>query len=835
MKKVKLLSLFLALLMLCGTVTLFASCGGGVTEGILELSENKIDVDVSDYTVVYGESQGANNYTTTFKEQMRFFAEKLSEVTGVKFSANEIKRTRSTAEDKEILIGDTGREESTKALAKIDGNGFIVEVTEKKIVIAGTSSLFTLMGVTYFTERYLDGEGGKVLSVNETMAANEVGVITLANSTMKNKEAMKDTPAYVYQSGLGTLPGAYAKLSTVNTPDKEYPLEAIDQIQEKLSGISGVQNKLLSEMKRSDAETAEKEILVGLTSREESKKALADITTSEFIIAATDKKVVVNAWSEATLKLATKAYIDIMSEGYKEVGADKVVEIPQNFRLIGRSEAAWLTDFPRPEGEGISLYNTQDANDGALQYLYTGTGVNRAAYDAYCKTLKSQGFKVYTENEIEGSVFTTFTSAAKDMSLYVAFNAYTHKDEYDSYDWTIIKKIDNKAVGDVYDYDPCIRIVAAPLKTSYLPETTLLKKQSYTKVTDSRVTTMPLYSGAVGLSYIVTLEDGSFVVFDGGNVADNGIEHDILWSTLVALHKEIYGAEPTTTNPVRIAAWVLTHVHGDHYRVFTTMAKKYGSTGLLKMDYMIANTPAPDSCYLWTEETTQMNPDRIKSLQNSFKDGFTYIKVMTGQKFYLANLEIEVLTTWMDLNPLTPANGNNTNTILRFTLSNKDSSKKVTQMWTGDANRWQSRFVCAMYGDYLKSDMVNIAHHGNAGCEIEFYDKVSPTAVWWPHNATAAQRYITPANKNEGYMYEVDQHIYNDIASVKYVFTSGAKKASGITSLDDGPFTTLVLTKDGPDYDNIYDVMRGNYGETDAKIEYYAYTDGSLIEACTKK
>ena len=114
MKKVKLLSLFLAVLMLCGTVTLFASCGG-TKDGILELSETVVDVDVTDYTVVFGETQSGKAYTATFKEQMQLFAKKLGEATGLKFSANEFKRTRSKAEDKEILIGLTGREESQKA------------------------------------------------------------------------------------------------------------------------------------------------------------------------------------------------------------------------------------------------------------------------------------------------------------------------------------------------------------------------------------------------------------------------------------------------------------------------------------------------------------------------------------------------------------------------------------------------------------------------------------------------------------------------------------------------------------------------------------------------
>ena len=52
MKKVKLLSLFLAILMLCGTVTMLASCAGGEKDGILEVSGDVVDIDVSDYTVV---------------------------------------------------------------------------------------------------------------------------------------------------------------------------------------------------------------------------------------------------------------------------------------------------------------------------------------------------------------------------------------------------------------------------------------------------------------------------------------------------------------------------------------------------------------------------------------------------------------------------------------------------------------------------------------------------------------------------------------------------------------------------------------------------------------
>ena len=144
MKKMKLLSLFLAVLMLCGCVALFASCGS-IEEGILKLSKSTVDVDVSDYVVVYGASQNSSAYTPTFRNQMKLFAQKVSAAAGKSISVSEMKGARSKAEDKEILIGLTEREESKKALAEIEGDGFIVQVTDNKIVIVGTSNLFTLM------------------------------------------------------------------------------------------------------------------------------------------------------------------------------------------------------------------------------------------------------------------------------------------------------------------------------------------------------------------------------------------------------------------------------------------------------------------------------------------------------------------------------------------------------------------------------------------------------------------------------------------------------------------------------------------------------------------
>ena len=139
-------------------------------------------------------------------------------------------------------------------------------------------------------------------------------------------------------------------------------------------------------------------------------------------------------------------------------------------------------------------------------------------------------------------------------------------------------------------------------------------------------------------------------------------------------------------------------------------------------------------------------------------------------------------------------------------MTNKDNpGEVVTQMWTGDANRRQSRFMCAMYGEYLKSDMVSIAHHGNVGLEIEFYDMVQAETVWWPHSAKAAHNYMNTEKLKNGWQYQVDQHIAHEMSCVKYIFISGDKAST------DAYYITLELTPNGPAYDSIFDASSTDF------------------------
>lgn len=801
MRKTRFLSLLLAVLMLAGTAVLFSSCAG-TKDGNVKLSKKMLDVDVAGYAVVYGDSQSTEAYTATFKQRMSDFAAALAGATGKTFSAQTMDRTKSSASDPEILIGLTTRTESKDALASIKGDGFVIQVTGKKIVIAGTNNLLTLQAVQYFTDKYLGGDGkSSVLSINEAAISQNVESVVLADSS-------KNYYSLVYSANANPTQQCPDYASVSDGDYRDYAPVAAEAIAEKLKALTGLAGKHFSA--KTDEEVSDNEILIGSVEREESVAMRATLAADEWTVAVEGTKIHLNAWGNAGLMLAGAAVVDLLAEGsIKDADGNMKICLPQGFKITGISNENWILDFPKPEGDGIELYNTMDASDDALQFIYTGDGVNATSFKAYCDKLKGEGYSVLTESEAEGSVFATFINKDADISIYAAYNAFTHKNDFGAYE----NEYSKTKTGDkgYYDWEACFRIISAPVDHEYvsMPTETILSPQKYNKQTDSAVTTMPIYNKAVGLMYVVTLEDGSFVVFDSGTLNPEGKEHIQLWSTLASLHEKIWGEAPSTSRPVRIAAWVCTHAHGDHFNAFNEMLKWLkagGQAKKLKIDYMIGNYPNPRGAFPLRTAISDFTTGSIQTFQGNAEGGFKYVKVHTGQKLYFANLEMEVITTWEDLNPRVSYTGNDTNTVLRFSLSNKDApnAAPVTQMWTGDANRWQSRWMCATYGNYLKSDMVSVAHHGNLGCEIEFYDLVAPTAVWWPHNATAVKNYLTGNKDTQRWCFEVDQHLVFNVPSVKYVYAAGGFENS---KQIEGCFTTLWLRRTGPDYENLQDAM----------------------------
>ena len=795
MKK-RILCLLLMLAMLCSLAVLFASCGK--EDGYVKL-KGDIDVNVSGWSVVYVDSAAK---TRTYRNAMTSLASTLSQITGEGVSARLSGAAALSADDPVILIGDTGEMETTKLKKSISGDGFAIRVYDNRIAIVGSSDLMTLYAVNYFTQKLLEGQSsGTVLTLPEEAVAEKLPMVTLA--TPESTEL-----TMVYKDGLYTLKqhpvdllvGVYKECDLRDTP-----VAVTDAVTEALAGATGLGKKKFKI--RTDKKDAEGiEFLVGTTNRLATAECQKSLEADEYGFFIKDGQCVLTGWGDAGLLAAQSDFSDLLKEA-GAIGKDSKITVafPEGFFYVGNLNKNWKLDIPYPDG--VELYSTMDTADDSVQLVYKGEGVSAAAFTAYVTKLKGEGYTVINENSIEDSLFATLVKESAKSMLYVSYNAFKHEGEYD------------------HSYDPLMRVVSYPTTSVSVPNASVLSKQPYTKLCNSAVTAVEMGAGAVGMCYIVTLEDGSFIVFDGGMNASN--EAGALWNLLETRYRQTHnGKDPTDSDPIHVAAWVVTHSHADHYGVFRNFLSNYGKKSNFKMSYLIGNFPSASAvnCVYDSDIGAMGAPGAIKSLQDI--TNFTFLKVQSGQKYYFANLEIEVLMTYDDHAPNQIKNQNDTCTVLRFSMqatkNGIDENGGVTNVgdpyvmiWLGDANNQQSRYLCAMYGKYLESEMVQLAHHGNIGCESDLYDTIKAEAVWFPHNLDGYRSYLYDgAEKSSSWVVRTDWKIVNGNPYTKYVYVSGTADRQGWN-------TTLPFGDDGrPAYEDIFNTLQGE----DAKIEYIKNT-----------
>jgi beta-lactamase superfamily II metal-dependent hydrolase len=110
----------------------------------------------------------------------------------------------------------------------------------------------------------------------------------------------------------------------------------------------------------------------------------------------------------------------------------------------------------------------------------------------------------------------------------------------------------------------------------------------------------------------------------------------------------------------------------------------------------------------------------------------TIMRLHTGQHFYVRNLEFEVLATHEDIYPQGLAYFNDSSTVLMMTV---DSCKIL---FLGDASIIESELLCNRYGDYLKADIVQVAHHGFNGATVSVYEHAAGRVALFP---TSQEKY----------------------------------------------------------------------------------------------
>ena len=765
--KRKILCLVLSFLMLTGSVSLFSSCRS---------SKGSVSLDLSKYKVIF-----AYGVSEMLEDCIYDLCDALGEKTGAA-PKREIDSGKETVvnDDYEILIGKTLRPETEEALSKVSGDGYTVAVIGNKLVIAGTNNLFTYQAISYFSEKYLSGQTIPDIAKKEVFS-NCQTVLINAGYQLVYGASLDDKDGCVYGSDYRT--------DTENPDAWDYPVVAAHQIASAIRKVTGENESDFGFIK--DTRTKEYEIRVGWVDRQETTDFLSAMDADEYGFSVGEKTVTVAGQNDVMLRAAVSLFLDAIKDGATRAGDRTEIRIPLGLKIIKTSQTSWRLDFPRPIGENIQLSGSVDVSDRSLELYYTGSGVSAAAYRTYCDGLKAAGYEVRSENSIEGSLFTQFANESAGITLYVTYAAFSHAKE-----------------ESVKIYNPAFRIVSAPLSAVNLPDDELLnEKQTYKKLTDSRITSMQLDYGAWedddgnwGNAYILTLEDGSFVVIDGGGSNRQPTDRLRLFRVLRDLYTQAHGTEPTVAAPITIAAWYLTHQHYDHYANFVDFCGTYGSQ--VRVERVFANFPSDSECYN-SYDPNQTVRNGLPALSRKVLGGMKYYKLHSGQKLYLRNLELEVLYTHEDIYPNTIDMFNETFTVIRFTVHNTDGKgnrqgKSTSMLWLGDLHTKGSQCLRAMYGSYLKSDMAQMAHHGYEGCELRLYQLAAPTLLFWPAGFDTAfwweiDDYFCDNDGNYEEFQEINYRVVRDISSIKYILVA------------DRYNTTITLTKNGPDYNHLYD------------------------------
>ncbi len=480
-----------------------------------------------------------------------------------------------------------------------------------------------------------------------------------------------------------------------------YYSEANDVLRESISALhTNIVSKSgasfmdkMSDESVDDSNKDQNAILIGNTVCAESAQVMEEIGIGDWKVCFVKNKLVVAGSSQESLEQAITALI----QKIKAETVDGVIALPEDLNLTGTSDEI-ANALPRYEGGHLA----GAISEGQQTYLVVMEKTNAEEYTSYLSKLQSAGWTFYTSNQMVENRFATYYN--NDYVINAGYYAYENAVRI-----TIEKKnhLQGLASDNVYTKNPDVISSIAQMGLS-------TEESNYVEN---------------GMAYAIQLADGSFIVVDGGYYRDS----PRLYNYLKKMAPE---------GKIVIAAWILTHNDGDHRQCINAFTTAYRDE--VKIEQIIMNFP---SAYTHTESGT--SGDISTEIAANSYPGCKRIKAHTGHKYYIRNAEVEILYSIDSYLP-TPLKIFN-NSSLVFTVD-VDGDRII---FLGDAGNAAFGIINPMYGNYLKSDIVQLSHHGlrngtglkNPNTE-QAYKYIQASVVLWP---TGEREYLNVAQKEKEY------------------------------------------------------------------------------------
>ena len=653
MKK-RLFLIFLSIALMLGLV----SCGdangneGATTGDGLSVDQQVTSDDVvlfggdDDYRIVY-----SANATSAVKDLIVEITSKVKSVTGAnpKRVGDNSKTEREVP--REILIAATNRDESGASMAKISGLGYRVEFIGEKLLITASNDTILKKAVEQLFETWITDNGRIVLRNNTVLT-----------------EDMSGSMLPLYENGEFRF-SLVVQASASNTVH-----EAVTDLAGRLTSLCGKTieagyDTMLPEIEGSY------EICIGKTNREDSTELYSSIEGAfdykielkgnKILIASNNDDALVKAISDFTECLA----LTLLGSYCGEPAIDK------NYSVFGTLSKG-LSGFPKPQsGTSRGMLTT-----GKDEYVMYYEDIYKSDYQAYVEALTNHACHVQETYVLGSNEYTLMEH--ENYSVYVAY----------------LSKV--KAMRVIVGKPDTPQPAPAQVTTASVCTPSLWQLEVDCKGSNSNG----------GMSYVIQLSDGTFIVIDGGYKTEK--EADDLYNLLKA--NTVGGGKPV------ISAWFITHLHVDHWGCLGSFSQKYNNMADVKAFYY--NFPGVELGDVGPSGKTS-----VEGYMNKWQTATKYGKLHSGMNFSVVDAKITVICTFEDVYPQKINDGNDTSTVFKVEI------KGQSIMFLGDAYYTESATMTSQIdAAVLKSDIVQFSHHGYEGCTEALYRAVGASVVLWP-------------------------------------------------------------------------------------------------------
>lgn len=407
-----------------------------------------------------------------------------------------------------------------------------------------------------------------------------------------------------------------------------------------------------------------------------------------------------NVWYTATVYFNTTVVKDtlafVIKTNYDNTFLDKFQLVEVDYTNPVQSDSA-------PVLSGKSKFGPFET-ENTTSYLYEECSASD--YNGYLTTLKNKGFAEYSTNVYGNNKFAVYTKGNTTVNVTYTPNNKTILVSENATDTLPTTKAQN--VYNNKGLQPLIIQLDHNNKTH----------------------------GGIGMSYIVRLADGSFIIVDGGHTETKYDNANRIYNKL---------REYTTTGKIEIAAWLITHCHSDHISGFISFVERYSHE--VNIEQVVYNAASyaqfvrnaeikPKDTNIESVAPNYVNLDVFTATIALLKLNGTKISTChSGYEYNIRNAVINVMFTVEDLFPSVFSvhhnDANNTSTIFKISFTDKNVDQ--TLLITGDCSNAECNALYAKYtGDELKSTFVQAIHHGIAYGSRELYAKMGPEVILWP-------------------------------------------------------------------------------------------------------